>query len=311
MNNRPTGDHLAILIDADNISSKHVSSLMAEVVNYGTASVRRIYGDWTSPLMKSWRECLLEHSIVPIQQFGYTTGKNATDGAMIIDAMDLLYTGRFSSFCLVSSDSDFTRLAARIREQGISVYGFGNRHNTHRAFVAACNEFVYFDALVQEEEKDGSPAPPPTPAQPLPPFKQTPAKERPIPPISPRKHSNPIPWTAPTLPFRPAEPPTPAAFHTDPERRKLDKAALRGIRKAIGDSNPYDDNDFVNLAEVGGKLAAISPDLNARNYGFTRLKDFIEASGIVEVKMLTRAPAPPIALARLKCGGGGGGGLGL
>lgn len=147
MKSNNTSDHLAVLIDADNVSSRHIVGLMAEVANYGTASVRRIYGDWTNPSMKGWRECLLEYSIVPIQQFAYTVGKNATDGAMIIDAMDLLYTGRFSSFCLVSSDGDFTRLAARIREQGISVYGFGNRHNTHKAFVAACNEFVYFDAL--------------------------------------------------------------------------------------------------------------------------------------------------------------------
>jgi uncharacterized LabA/DUF88 family protein len=117
------GGNLAVLIDADNVSSKVIAGLMAEVANYGTASVRRIYGDWTCPQMRSWRESLLEYSISPIQQFAYTTGKNAPDGAMIIDAMDLLYTGRFSSFCLVSSDSDFTRLAARIREQGIAVYG--------------------------------------------------------------------------------------------------------------------------------------------------------------------------------------------
>ena len=108
--------NLALLIDGDNVSAKIVVGLMAEIANYGTASVRRIYGDWTSPSLRGWKECLLAHSITPIQQFAYTTGKNATDGAMIIDAMDLLYTGRFSSFCLVSSDSDFTRLAARIRE---------------------------------------------------------------------------------------------------------------------------------------------------------------------------------------------------
>ena len=115
--------NLAVLIDADNVSAKVVAGLMAEVANYGTASVRRIYGDWTSPNMKSWRANLLEHSLSPIQQFAYTSGKNATDGTMIIDAMDLLYTGRFSSFCIVSSDSDFPRLAVRIREQGITVIG--------------------------------------------------------------------------------------------------------------------------------------------------------------------------------------------
>jgi uncharacterized LabA/DUF88 family protein len=107
---------LALLIDGDNASPKIVVGLLAEIANYGVASIKRIYGDWTGPNLKGWKECLLEHSIQPVQQFAYTTGKNATDGAMIIDAMDLLYTGRFSGFCIVSSDSDFARLAARIRE---------------------------------------------------------------------------------------------------------------------------------------------------------------------------------------------------
>lgn len=109
-------NNLALLIDGDNASPKIISGLMAEIANYGTASVRRIYGDWTEPNLNGWKACLLDHSILPMQQFAYTRGKNATDGAMIIDAMDLLYTGRIAGFCLVSSDSDFTRLAARIRE---------------------------------------------------------------------------------------------------------------------------------------------------------------------------------------------------
>ncbi len=137
---------LALLIDGDNASPKIILGLMAEIANYGTASVKRIYGDWTGPNLKGWKECLLEHSIQPIQQFAYTTGKNATDGAMIIDAMDLLYTGRFSGFCIVSSDSDFARLAARIREQAVTVYGFGER-KTPRPFITACDRFVYFDVL--------------------------------------------------------------------------------------------------------------------------------------------------------------------
>ena len=137
---------LALLIDGDNASPKIVVGLMAEIANYGVASVKRIYGDWTGPNLKGWKECLLEHSIQPVQQFAYTIGKNATDGAMIIDAMDLLYTGRFSGFCIVSSDSDFARLAARIREQGVTVYGFGER-KTPRPFITACDKFVYFDVL--------------------------------------------------------------------------------------------------------------------------------------------------------------------
>ena len=118
---------LALLIDGDNASPKIVEGLLAEIAKYGTASVKRIYGDWTKPNLGGWKTCLLEHSIQPIQQFAYTTGKNATDGAMIIDGMDLLYTGRFDGFCLVSSDSDFARLASRLREQGLRVYGFGER----------------------------------------------------------------------------------------------------------------------------------------------------------------------------------------
>ncbi|EJC78125.1 hypothetical protein Rleg10DRAFT_6856 [Rhizobium leguminosarum bv. trifolii WSM2012] len=150
---------LALLIDGDNASSKIVVGLMAEIAKYGTASVKRIYGDWTGPNLKGWKKCLLEHSIQPIQQFAYTTGKNATDGAMIIDAMDLLYTGRFSGFCIISSDSDFARLAARIREQGVTVYGFGER-KAPRPFIAACDKFVYFDSLRAQGGQVEKAAPP-------------------------------------------------------------------------------------------------------------------------------------------------------
>jgi uncharacterized LabA/DUF88 family protein len=139
-------DRLAVLIDADNAQPGVVDGLLAEIANYGTASVKRIYGDWTQPGLKKWKEVLLEHSIQPIQQFAYTRGKNATDSAMIIDAMDLLYTENFDGYCLVSSDSDFTKLASRIRESGLYVYGFGER-KTPAAFVSACDKFVYTDVL--------------------------------------------------------------------------------------------------------------------------------------------------------------------
>lgn len=139
-------DALAVLIDAENAQPGIVDGLLAEVANYGTANVKRIYGDWTGPGLKGWKEVLLEHSIQPIQQFSYTKGKNATDSAMIIDAMDLLYTRRFNAFCIVSSDSDFTKLASRIREAGVRVYGFGER-KTPTAFVAACDKFIYTEVL--------------------------------------------------------------------------------------------------------------------------------------------------------------------
>jgi len=137
---------LAVLIDADNAQPGIVDALLAEIANYGVASVKRIYGDWTAPNLKGWKEVLLEHSIQPMQQFAYTKGKNATDSAMIIDAMDLLYSNAFDGFCIVSSDSDFTKLASRIRESGLVVYGFGEQ-KTPSPFVAACDKFIYTEVL--------------------------------------------------------------------------------------------------------------------------------------------------------------------
>ncbi len=156
-NNAP--QRLAVLIDADNVSASVITPLLAEIANYGAATVRRIYGDWTLPNLGSWKAVLAEHSIVPIQQFRNTTGKNATDSAMIIDAMDLLHAGRLDGFCLVSSDSDFTRLASRIREQGVPVYGFGES-KTPRPFIAACDRFVFTDVLMGRGESGSAKAPP-------------------------------------------------------------------------------------------------------------------------------------------------------
>jgi uncharacterized LabA/DUF88 family protein len=137
---------LAVLIDADNAQPSITEGLLAEVAKYGTAHVKRAYGDWTGPNLKGWKDHLLAQSIQPIQQFAYTKGKNATDAAMVIDAMDLLYSGRFDGFCIVSSDSDFTRLAARLRESALTVYGFGER-KTPKPFVAACDKFIYIENL--------------------------------------------------------------------------------------------------------------------------------------------------------------------
>lgn len=148
-------EKLAVLIDADNAQPSIIDSLLEEIANYGVASVKRIYGDWTSPGLKGWKEVLLQYSIQPVQQFAYTKGKNATDSAMIIDAMDLLYTGNFNGFCLVSSDSDFTKLASRIRESGLLVYGFGEQ-KTPSPFVAACDKFIYTEVLRAKSEDSGT-----------------------------------------------------------------------------------------------------------------------------------------------------------
>ncbi len=143
----------ALLIDADNTSSKYIKTIVDEITNLGITTYRRIYGDWTSPNLQNWKETLLEYSITPMQQYGYTTGKNSTDSAMIIDAMDILYAGNVDGFCLVSSDSDFTKLAMRLREAGKTVIGMGKKQ-TPRPFVTACNQFKYLDLLSKEGKEE-------------------------------------------------------------------------------------------------------------------------------------------------------------
>jgi uncharacterized LabA/DUF88 family protein len=222
---------LALLIDADNASPKIVGGLLAEVAKYGVASVRRVYGDWTRPNLAGWKSCLLEHSIQPIQQFAYTTGKNATDGAMIIDAMDLLNTGRFDGFCIVSSDSDFARLAARIREQGVTVYGFGER-KTPRPFVTACDKFVYVDVLRQEGDADAGRARP--------------------------------------------------GGKADAKKTARDPQLLATLRAAI--EAVSDEEGFADLGAVGSHIAKQLPEFDPRNYGFARLSELVEASGIAAME---------------------------
>lgn len=146
---------LAVLIDGDNIPSKYIKEMMEEITKYGTPTIKRIYGDWTKPQLAKWKGILLENAINPIQQYGYTTGKNATDSAMIIDAMDILYSEKVDGFCLVSSDSDFTKLAMRLREAGLVVYGIGEK-KTPDPFIVACDKFIYLEILKsQEEEQSG------------------------------------------------------------------------------------------------------------------------------------------------------------
>ncbi|MDO5971478.1 NYN domain-containing protein [Flavivirga aquimarina] len=144
---------IAVLIDGDNIPSKYISEMMEEIAKYGTPTIKRIYGDWTKPHLSKWKGVLLENAITPIQQYGYTTGKNATDSAMIIDAMDILYSEKVDGFCLVSSDSDFTKLATRLREAGMQVYGMGEK-KTPNPFIVACDKFIYLEILKKDIEKD-------------------------------------------------------------------------------------------------------------------------------------------------------------
>jgi uncharacterized LabA/DUF88 family protein len=240
------GSKLAVLIDGDNASPKIVVGLFAEIAKYGVAVVRRIYGDWTKPNLAGWKNCLLEHSISPIQQFAYTTGKNATDGAMIIDAMDLLNTGRFDGFCIVSSDSDFARLASRIREQGVAVYGFGAR-KTPRPFVTACDKFIYFDVL----QAGGKPAPALT-----------------------------------------AE----AAAKAKATKKVQDHQLLTTLRAAI--TAVADDEGWAHLGNVGSHINKQLPEFDARNYGFARLSELVEATGIVDIQWV--GDQKKVVMVRLK-----------
>lgn len=144
---------LAVLIDGDNIPSAHVKEMMEEIAKYGDPTIKRIYGDWTKPRLSKWKKMLLEHAITPVQQYSYTTGKNATDSAMIIDAMDILYSEKVNGFCLVSSDSDFTKLATRLREAGMQVIGIGEK-KTPNPFIVACDKFIYVEILADQSAEN-------------------------------------------------------------------------------------------------------------------------------------------------------------
>lgn len=233
---------LAVLIDADNAQASIIEGLLAEIARYGVASVKRIYGDWTSPHTAKWKKSLLKHSINPVQQFPYTTGKNATDSAMIIDAMDLMYTRRFDGFCIVSSDSDFTRLAQRLREEGLTVFGFGER-KTPESFVAACDKFIYSEVL--RPEADSAPA-----------VKPAPVKK-----------------TAGSKPSAPAA--EPAGPKTEPAKLPATAALpIELIRQAIEEES--DETGWAHLGAVGSYLTKIRPDFDSRLYGFRKLSDLFK-----------------------------------
>jgi hypothetical protein len=238
-------NRLAVLIDADNAQPAVIEGLLAEVAKYGVASVKRIFGDFTSPQSSQWKKQLLKHSINPVQQFAYTSGKNATDSSLIIDAMDLMYTRRFDGFCLVSSDSDFTRLAQRLREEGLTVYGFGER-KTPDAFVQACDKFIYTEVLRAE-----APAPVAV-AKKVP----KPATKKTAGPAS--KPAPEAPATATPAPVKPAGPlPLPLVL----------------IRQAIEEAS--DEQGWAHLGSVGNYLNKVRPDFDPRLYGQKKLSDLM------------------------------------
>lgn len=247
---------LAVLIDADNAQPKMVADLLAEIAKYGTAHVRRAYGDWSRPHLSGWKAQLLAHSIRPMQQFAYTTGKNSTDAALVIDAMDLLHTGRFDGFCLVSSDSDFTPLAARIRESGLMVYGFGERTKTSTAFVSACDKFVYVENLTGTPTEDA----PDTATN-------TTAKATAKPPAK-------AATTSSASSLKPA-PRTPAA------KLKADTRLIRILRHAVEAAS--DDDGWARMADVGNIITKRHPDFDQRSWGYPKLTDLVKTTALFEI----------------------------
>ena len=231
-------DRLAVLIDADNAHAAIVDPLLAEIARFGVASVKRIYGDWTQPQLGSWKKVLLQQSIIPVQQFAYTKGKNATDSALIIDAMDLMYTRRFDGFCLVSSDSDFTRLASRLREEGLLVYGFGER-KTPEPFVSACDKFIYTEVLRPGALR--SAGEPSSEAE----ESSSDAQEQP----------------------KPAD--------SVPDARQEAQAAVELIANAIDAVS--DDSGWAGLGAVGSTITKLRPDFDARLYGHRKFSDLVRS----------------------------------
>lgn len=245
-NGKPDNDddqpRLAVLIDADNAQPSVIEGLLAEVAKYGVASVKRIYGDFTSPRMTQWKAALLKHSISPAQQFAYTSGKNATDSSMIIDAMDLLYTRRFDGFCLVSSDSDFTRLAQRVREEGLTVYGFGEK-KTPDPFVQACDKFIYTEVLRTETASS--------------------ATAKPV-------EAKPTKKAAKSVTPKPA----PIAAPAQAKNKSSEPLPLALIRQAIEEAS--DENGWAFLGSVGSYLNKVRPDFDPRLYGHRKLSDLFK-----------------------------------
>ena len=244
----------AVLIDADNSSIGAIPSVLEEVAKYGIASVKRVYGDWSSETLKNWREVLLPHAITPVQQFAYTKGKDATDMILIIDAMDLLYAGALDGFCIVSSDSDFTPLASRIRENGLSVYGFGKK-KTPEAFKKACDKFIYVENLIVDSDLKN-------------------IEEEYLSEPTDKKLTE-------TLKTVEQKALTQSKEYSPPET--VDRATLNLIYKAVKDN--ADENGWANLSMVGQYISAVKPDFDSRNYGRAKLSGLIKTLNLFETKI--------------------------
>lgn len=255
---------LAVLIDADNIPRRSIKGIMEELTLYGTPTIKRIYGDWTSQQLGGMKKLLLECALTPIQQYGYTTGKNSTDSAMIIDAMDILYTDNVDGFCLVSSDSDFTRLATRLREAGKTVIGIGEK-KTPMPFIVACDKFIYVEVIksraeaAQESEK---------PKQKQKPEQKAQAKKQETKP-QPKAEPKPEPEPEPEV------------------KAEVKKAVPDSVVQLIADSIAAiaDEEGYAFLGELGNLLLKKQPDFDSRNFGYSKLTNLLKSLPRFEVNI--------------------------
>jgi len=273
MTNEISNNKIALLIDAENVSEKYIKYILDELSNYGIPTYKRIYGDWSSDMNKRWKNSLLTYSITPVQQYSYTTGKNSSDSALIIDAMDVLYTGNVQGFCIVSSDSDFTRLATRLREAGMTVIGMGEK-KTPKALISACEIFKYLEVLIPIDEKK---------------------KPREI--RTEIKTDKPRDIRKPKEPIRvdnkasvKLEPAPPEAVQHQTEEVGADLQAIVDAIKTIVTEISNEDG-VASLADIGNALIRRFPEFDARNYGFSKFSEFMGSlNGFDIIKQRTDHP---------------------
>ncbi len=260
---------LAVLIDADNVPRNSMKAIMEEAAIYGTPTVKRIYGDWTSPNVGAWKGVLLENAVTPIQQYSYTTGKNSTDSAMIIDAMDILYEGKTDGFCIVSSDSDFTRLAIRLREAGMKVIGMGEK-KTPVSFRVACDKFIYIEVIrAAQQSRDKAAQPKTARADSAKTETKTETKTK---KTRSSKTAKTEAAKAPEKPEAPAPAPEAAAPKKD---GKVPEETVRLIADSVSDI--ADEDGWAFMGELGTLLLKKQPDFDPRNFGFTKLTALIRS----------------------------------
>ena len=277
MTNEIKNLRLAVLIDAENVPRNSMKAIMEEAAIYGTPTIKRIYGDWTSPNVGAWKTLLLENAVTPIQQYSYTTGKNSTDSAMIIDAMDILYEGKVDGFCIVSSDSDFTRLAIRLREAGMKVIGMGEQ-KTPVAFRVACDKFIYIEvirAASQTKQKESSPK---QDKQKSSSRKTKPKAEKTQPEAEKEKaaQAKGSQNEAKEEPRKEEHPEAPAK-----KEQKVPEEILRLIVDSVSDI--ADEDGYAFMGELGNLLLKKQPDFDPRNFGFTKLTQLIRSIGRFEI----------------------------